>query len=246
MSSVTFLLANNARPVSFILQSRHKQNAPLLWYDEKKGKNRSLRYSQNQKSPFEDEQDQFATSVPIIFLDGELRVDERDSVLIDFLRKHPGYNSIFYEWDPKADAKEKFDREEAMLDAKIAVRELSIDRKKSIIRLFRSSLASAVENMSIEEVNYEVMKTAEIDPIGVLESLDDPEASMDDLASRAIRDGFVSIRNGGRDVHYNLKDNRKKAFTVPFEEQPVSALSSWLQSDGGKDFYQLLMNHYDQ
>ena len=49
MSSVTFLLANNARPVSFILQSRHKQNAPLLWYDEKKGKNRSLRYSQNQK-----------------------------------------------------------------------------------------------------------------------------------------------------------------------------------------------------
>jgi hypothetical protein len=246
MSQVTFLLADNAKPVSFVLQSKHKPKSPLLWYDEKKGKNRSMRYAPNQKSPFEDEQDEHATLSHIIFEDGVLHVQDHEHVLLEFLRKHPRIDDVFYEWDPKKEAEEKYNLEEAILDAKIAVRNLSIDRKKSILRLFREGLAYKTEKMSVDEINYEVMKTAEMDPIGVIESIDDPESSLDDLAARAIRDGFVSVRNGGRDVHYNEKDNKKKAFTVPFEEQPVSALAAWLQTDGGKDFYQRLLKHYEE
>jgi hypothetical protein len=182
----------------------------------------------------------------IIFEVGVLHVQDHEHVLLELLRKHPRIDDVFYEWDPKKEAEEKYNLEEAILDAKIAVRNLSIDRKKSILRLFREGLAYKTEKMSVDEINYEVMKTAEMDPIGVIESIDDPESSLDDLAARAIRDGFVSVRNGGRDVHYNEKDNKKKAFTVPFEEQPVSALAAWLQTDGGKDFYQRLLNHYEE
>jgi len=44
-------------PLSYTLASRNHPRFPLMWFDEKNNQNRALRYSVNQKSPFEDEQD---------------------------------------------------------------------------------------------------------------------------------------------------------------------------------------------
>ena len=40
-------------PLSYTLSSRNHPRFPLMWYDEKNNQNRALRYSVNQKSPFE-------------------------------------------------------------------------------------------------------------------------------------------------------------------------------------------------
>jgi len=86
----TFLLKREKTPVSFILQARDMPTKRLMYYDETKKKNRSLRYAANQDSPFIDEQDNDSVILePIIFKDGVLKVDETNHVLLRFLQCHP-------------------------------------------------------------------------------------------------------------------------------------------------------------
>jgi hypothetical protein len=242
MATKTFLLKSNKSPVSFILQSRDNSTKRLLHFDEKLKKNRSLRYASNQNSPFQDEQDDNAILESIVFEDGILRVDDTNPVLYEFLKLHPGNGDIFYEWDPVKDAEERLRNEELVLDAKIAARSLNPEKMASVIRVFTGG---NVEKMSISEMKWEVMRIAEDYPEDFMDSLDDPEMAIDDIAFRAFKDGYVSTRNHGRDVHYNLKDNRKRMFSVPMDETPEKALAAWIKTDEGQDFYTFLVREYE-
>ena len=242
MPRKTFLLIGEKSPVSFIIQSRDTQSKRLLYFDEKQKKQRSLRYASNQLSPFQDEQDDNAILEAIVFEDGVLHVDDNNPVLYDFLKLHPSNGTVFYEWDPEKDAEEKLKNEELVLDAKIAARSLAPEKMASIIRVFNGS---NTDKMTISEMKWEVMRIAEDYPEDFLESIDDPELATDDIAFRAFKDGYVSTRNHGRDVHYNLKDNRKRMFSVPMDETPESALKAWLKTDEGQEFYMFLVREYE-
>ena len=58
--SKSYRLTRENAPLSLILASRHTQRYPLLYFDEATGVNKPLRYARNQKSPFQDEQDETA------------------------------------------------------------------------------------------------------------------------------------------------------------------------------------------
>jgi hypothetical protein len=240
--STTFLLTGKKSPVSFILQSRDLPTKRLLYYDEEKKKNRSLRYSSNQNSPFQDEQDDNSIMEPIIFEDGSLIVPETNPVLLEFLKLHPSNGDLFYEWDPQKDAEEKLNMENLILDAKIEARSLSPDKMASVIRIFTGK---NTERMSLNELKWEVMSIAEHYTEEFMNAINDPELAVDDMSFRAIKDGYVSVRNGGRDVHYNLKDNKKRMFSVPMGENAESALAAWMQSEDGQDFYMFLTKEYE-
>lgn len=242
MATKTFLLKGNKAPVSFILQSRDTPTKRLLYFDEEKKKNRSLRYASNQTSPFQDEQDDNAILEPIVFEDGILQVPQTNPVLYEFLKLHPNNGEVFYEWDPEKDAEDRLKNEELILDAKIAARSLSPDKMASIIRVFTGRDTS---KMSTSELKWEIMKIAEDYSEDFLESLDDPELEVDDLAHKAFKDGYMATRNHGRDVHYNLKDNRKRAFSVPMNETPESALAAWFKTEDGQEFYMFLVREYE-
>jgi hypothetical protein len=242
MATKTFLLKSNKSPVSFILQSRDTPTKRLLYFDEEKKKNRSLRYASNQTSPFQDEQDDNAILEPIVFEDGILQVPSTNPVLYEFLKLHPNNGEVFYEWDPAKEAEERLKSEELILDAKIAARGLSPDKMASVIRVFTGRDTS---KMSTNELKWEIMKIAEDYPEDFLESLDDPDLEIDDLAHKAFKDGYMATRNHGRDVHYNLKDNRKRAFSVPMNETPESALAAWFKTEDGQEFYMFLVREYE-
>jgi len=225
---------------SFILQSRDMPTKRLLHNDGKK--NRSLRYAPNQDSVFVDEQDENIILQPIIFEDGVLRVPPGNDVLIKFLELHPGNNSIYYKWDPEKDAEERMINEDLTLDAQIACRELSIEKMASIIRIFTDLNPDKMESKVIK---WEAMNLAKKYPKDFLDSIDDPDLELDDIATRAIRDGYVGLRNGDRDIYYNLKDNKKKLMTVPLGESAASALAAFLQTDDGIDFYKYLQVQYE-
>lgn len=242
MATKTFLLKGKKSPVSFILQSRDTPSKRLLHFDESKKKQRSLRYSSNQMSPFQDEQDDNAILEAIVFEDGALQVPDTNPVLYEFLKLHPGNGEIFYEWDPAKDAEEKMKKEDLILDAKIAARSLSPDKMASIIRVFSGRDTS---KMTLSEMKWDIMRIADNYPEDFLNSLDDPDLEVDDISFKAFKDGYVATRNHGRDVHYNLKDNKKRAFSVPMGESPESALAAWLRSDDGQDFYMYLVKEYE-
>jgi hypothetical protein len=80
-----YVLKASTTPLSFMLSSRNTRRYPLLHFDEEKGVNRPLRYARNQKTPFEDEQDDNAILEPVVFEDGYLTVPKTNPVLQWFL-----------------------------------------------------------------------------------------------------------------------------------------------------------------
>ena len=78
----TYVLNGSKTPVSFFVQSRSNKRRQLLHFDEEKGINRALRYSKNQRSIFEDEQDGTAILEPIVMEDGKIIEDGSFNQLI--------------------------------------------------------------------------------------------------------------------------------------------------------------------
>ena len=67
----TYKLTRDKAPLSYTIPTRNTKRSSLLFFDEKTGQNRSMRYAKNQKSIFEDEQDGNILLEPIIFEDGK-------------------------------------------------------------------------------------------------------------------------------------------------------------------------------
>ena len=77
----TYKLTKDKAPLSYSIPSRNTKRKSLLWFDEETGVNRALRYSRNQKSIFEDEQDENVILEPIVFEDGLLFVPKENQIL---------------------------------------------------------------------------------------------------------------------------------------------------------------------
>ena len=239
-----YVLNQDKTPVSFFVQSRSNKRRQLLHFDEEKKINRALRYSKNQRSIFEDEQDGTAILEPIIMEDGKLTVRKNNPMLQQFMDIHPDNTAnggtLFYEFDPQKIAEEKVHNLNLEVDALIAARSLDIDKMKSIVRVY---LDSNVDKMTVAEIKHEVLLFARNYPQDLLDAIDDPDIEVNDIASRAFNEAYVTFR-AGKDIHYNLKNNKKKILTVPFGEKKEDVFMSWLKSDEGVEFYQYLEDQF--
>lgn len=239
-----YVLKQDKTPVSFFIQSRSNKRRQLLHFDEEKGINRALRYSKNQRSIFEDEQDGTAILEPIIMEDGKLTVAKNNPMLQQFMDIHPDNiangGTLFYEFDPQKIAEDKVKNLNLEVDALIAARSLDIDKMKSIVRVY---LDSDVDRMTVAEIKHEVLLFARNYPQDLLDAIDDPDIEVNDIASRAFNEAYVTFR-AGKDIHYNLKNNKKKILTVPFGEKKEDVFMSWLKSDDGIEFYQYLEDQF--
>ena len=56
-----YSLKGNKNPLTLTIPSKHTRKHSLLWFDEKSGKQREIRYATNQDSPLVDEQKGEAT-----------------------------------------------------------------------------------------------------------------------------------------------------------------------------------------
>jgi hypothetical protein len=239
-----YVLNQEKTPVSFFIQSRSNKRRQLLHFDEEKGINRALRYSKNQRSIFEDEQDGTAILEPIVMEDGKLTVNKNNPILQQFMDTHPDNvlngGGLFYEFDPQKIAEERVYNLNLEVDALIAARSLDLDKMKSIVRVY---LDSDVDKMTVAEIKHEVLLFARNYPQDLLDAIDDPDIEVNDIASRAFNESYVTFR-AGKDIHYNLKNNKKKILTVPFGEKKEDIFMSWLKSDDGIEFYQYLEDQF--
>jgi hypothetical protein len=239
-----YVLNQDKTPVSFFIQSRSNKRRQLLHFDEEKGINRALRYSKNQRSIFEDEQDGTAILEPIVMEDGKISVTKNNPMLQQFMDMHPDNLSngglLFYEFDPQKVAEDSIRDLNLEVDSLIAARSLGLDKMKSIVRIY---LDSDVDKMTVAEIKHEVLLFARNYPQDLLDAIDDPDIEVNDIASRAFNEAYVTFR-AGKDIHYNLKNNKKKILTVPFGEKKEDIFMSWLKSDEGIEFYQYLEDQF--
>lgn len=232
-----YVLKKKHTPLSYMLSSRNTHRAPLLYFDGKS--NRPLRYAINQKSPFEDEQDGNAILEPIVFVDGALKVSKTNPVLQKFLDLHPGNGSVFEEVNTEKDASSDIDKLSNELDAQIAARDLDIDLLEAVARVL---LGSKIEKMSTAELKRDVFVYARNYPMSFLEMLNDPMLQLRNTCAKFFEYDLLKLKNKNRDIYFNLPQNKKKLLTVPFGENHIYILASYLQTDEGIEVLRLLEN----
>ena len=237
-----YKLTRNKTPLSCIIPSRNSQRSPLLYFDEEKGYNRALRYARNQKSCFEDEQDGTAIVEPIIFEDGMLRVPKNNPVLQQFLHYHPLNGKKFVEVDYSKDASKEVEKLTAEVDALIEAKSLSVEQLEQVGRVL---FATDVSIMSTNELRRDVLVFAKTNPQTFLRTLSDPSLKLQSTIQKFFDDRLLGLRNQGRDVHFNLKGNKKRMTTIPFGVDPIEYLADWFKTDDGVEVLQFLEKQLD-
>ena len=232
-----YLLKGNAEPLTFVLQSRNSRRSPLLWFDEEKGINRPLRYSRNQRSPFEDEQDGNAILEPIIFEDGVLKVEKTNTVLQKFLELHPKRGILFEEFVAERDAEKDIEDMNYEVDALIAAREMSIDKCEEVLR---EIIGNRVDNLTSKEVRRDILVYARNNAYQFLTLAGDPEVKMKNNIAKFFDMNIIQYRNKGKDVYFNLPNNKKRMLTTPEGETGEEAVKKYFETEEGESVYNKL------
>jgi hypothetical protein len=234
-----YKLKRNAAPLTYMLPSRNSRRFPLLWFDEDANINKPLRYAINQRSPFEDEQDGNAIVEPIIFEDGFLAVPRTNPVLQQFLFYHPQRDKVFVEVNNENDASVEVEKLNTEVDALIEARQLSIDQVETIGRVL---FGKDISKVTTPELRRDILVYAKREPRAFLNMLNDPMMKLQSKVQLFFDKGFLTFRNKQKDVFYNTDTNKKKMLTVPYGENPMYIIASFLKSDDGIESLKLLDN----
>ena len=237
----SYRLKGGESPLSYMLASRHSSRSPLLHFNEETGVNEPLRYARNQKSPFENEQDGNAILEPIVFEDGMLTVNKENQVLQKFLSLHPSNGFVFEEINKERDAAAELEQVEFELEAQIEAKKITTDTSK-LTQICRVLMGNAVENMTTAELKRDILVYAKNNPDDFLDTINDPMLELMDDVYQFFNLSLLSTRNNGKDVYYNLPNNKKKMLTIPFGEDPNFIVASFMKSDDGLEVYKLLKN----
>ena len=232
----TYKLTRDKAPLSYTIPTRNTKRSSLLYFDEQTGQNRSMRYAKNQKSIFEDEQDGNILLEPIIFEDGFLRVPKENQILQTFLAHHPLSNQSFVEVDKEKDASLDVEEMDLSLEAQVLAKDLDLEMLETIARVV---IGLRVDTLTSAELKRDVRMFAKRYPNEFMESLNDPLLKLQNKCASFINEGLLVIKNQ-KDVYYNIKGNKNKLLTVPYGEDPLFILASFLQSDEGLEVLKIL------
>ena len=232
-----YKLTRNSAPLSFMLPTRNSRRYPLLWFDEEAGVNRVLRYARNQRSPFEDEQDGNAVMEPIIFEDGFLRVSRTNPVLQEFLYYHPLNGKKFVEVNEEKDAEQIVEQLNLEVDALIEAKSLSIDQLEAVARVL---LGKDTSKVSTAELKRDILIFAKQEPKTFMSLVNDPMLKLQSTVKLFFDKNLIGFGNKQKEVWFTTPTNKTKMLTVPFGEDPVFIVSSYLQSDDGIESLKML------
>ena len=230
----TYLTTGNQKPLTLKIPSRHSLRHALLHYDEKTNEQRELRYATNQNSPFKDEQNGEVTLGHIVFKNGSLFVPKRNQVLQKILSLyHPLKNKVYTELDQVEIAKDDLFDLELEIDALNAAQGIDIDQAEAILRV---ELGSKVSEMSSKELKRDLLLFAKSNPKLFLELANDDNVQLRNFAIRATEAHIIKLADDQRT--FTWASNGRKLMTVPFDENPYSAMASFFKTDEGIQVFQ--------
>lgn len=222
----TYVLKNGMSPLTYKIKS-----TGLLYFDEVKGINREIRYADNQKSLFIDEQDGFAQLKHVVFQDGVLMIPRTQPLLQQLLSLyHPDRLNLWEEIDNVKEAVDDISIIELELEALKLVQELDVEHLEAILR---TEIGSDVTTMSSKEIKRDCYLFAKGDPELFIEVAKDEDIKLRNLANRCVEAGIVKLTDDN--TVFKWSTNGKKIMTVPFDEHPYAAFARFLKTDEGVD-----------
>jgi len=228
-----YVLNNEAAPVALVISSKHSRRKPMLWFDEETGIQRELRYATNQNSPIVDEQRGQATLGHIVFRNGQLNVPKENQALQLMLSLyHPKRNITYSEFEPQVIADNQVDWIELEIEALNLAQSLDIDAAEAILRVEQGS---KVSKMSSKEIKRDLLVYARNNPQAFIELAEDDNVQLRNIGVKAVEANIIKLADNNR--VFKWASNGRKLFTVPFEEQPYSALAAWFKTDEGVEVF---------
>ena len=229
----SYYLKGNKEPLTYRLNSKHSYLKPLLYFDEKNGVQKELRYATNQNSPFVQEQKGEATLGQILFENGVLTVPKQNQNLQKLLSLyHPDLNKKYHEFDAQEEAIDELEDLEIEFEAISAARSIDIDQAEAILRVEKGS---EVANMSSKEIKRDLYIFAKRNPSLFLELANDENVHLRNVAIKATESGIISLSGDNRT--FNWASNNRKLMTVPFDENPYSAMAAFFKTDEGMEVF---------
>jgi|TARA_B110000444_G_C18709384_1_gene532957 hypothetical protein len=230
-----YYLLHSITPLTFTLQTKHSTQYPLLHFDKNTNTQRELRYATNQNSPFVDEQKGECTLGHVIFEDGVITVGESQQNLQKFLHHHPKKDNIFKEWDQKEVAQDDLADLDAELEAMTAAKNMELDHAEAVLRVEKGS---EVASLSSKELRRDLLLMAKKNPEAFLSIANDENVGLRNTAIRAVEQHIVKLSQDQRTFHWGSND--RKLLTVPFDENPYSAMAAWFKTDEGVEVFKTI------
>jgi hypothetical protein len=229
----TYVLKKKNPPMQFFLRNRHKKQSPLQYYDEDKNLLRSLCYSSNQVSIFEDEQNGDVILGSIIFMNGKLTVSKTNPQLQKFLEITPDNGLVFEEFRPDIIAEKQISALELEMEALSVAMELKPSEMESIAL---TVFGSGVLKKKTAEIKRDLFVYAKEDPESFLELAKDDLTKLKGIAVRAESLNLCQYKSN---AFYN---NDTLLCKVPFDEtDKYNTIASWMNStDEGKAFLKFI------
>ena len=229
----TYIIADSNSPLTYTLQSKHSLRYPLLWFNKETGEQEELRYATNQNSPLVSQQKGQATLGHIIFENGVLNVPKEKQNLQKLLSLyHPALNIRYNEFDPTVEAEDELEDLELEVMALNAALEMDIDQAESIVRV---EVGSRVNKMSSKEIKRDLLLLARNNPSLFIELANDDNVQLRNIAIRAVEANIVKLSPDNRTFHWG--ENNRKLMTVPFDENPYSAMAAFFKTDEGVEVF---------
>ncbi len=232
----TYVIRGDKNPLTYTIKSRHTEKYPLLYFDTKSNTQRALRYATNQSSPFVDEQKGEVTLKHIVFRDGALTVSKEEQALQKLLSLyHPDLNKRYKELKPVQVAEDETSIIEWEIDALLMAREMEVDQAEGIMR---TEIGSTVDELSSKELRRDLLKFAKEKPHLFIELAKDDNVQLRNFGIKATEAGLLHLAQDQRS--FTSGTTKKKLFSVPFDENPYSALAAWFKTDEGVEMYKAL------
>ena len=223
-----YQLSINESPIAFMVKTRG-----ILWFDEEKGYEREIKYCENQKTVFVDEMKGPERLSRIVFRDGKLFVPKEKQTLQRFLAIHPDMDKKFYEYNPVKEAEDDLDVLEYEIQALTMAQGIDIDHAEAILR---TELGNKVSRMTSKELKRDLLLFARNNPELFLELANDENINIRNVGIKAVENGIIALSNDQRT--FKWASNDRKLITVPFDENPYSALAAYFKTDEGIEVYQ--------
>jgi len=224
----TYYLKGGKSPLTYTIKGKN-----IFYFDEEKSEERELKYTINQKTPFVDEFKGPARLGHIVFTDGQLYVPKEKQTLQKLLSLyHPDRNKVYLEFDPIEEAEDDLDILELEIDALNIAASMDIDHAEAIMR---TEHGNKVSKMTSKELKRDLLLFARNSPVLFLELANDENINIRNMGIRAVEANLISLSEDQRT--FKWVSTGKKLITVPFEENPYSALASFFKTDDGIDVY---------
>ena len=109
---------------------------------------------------------------------------------------------------------------------------MDIEQAEAILRVENGS---AVSSLSSKELKRDILIFAKRNPKLFLDLAEDENVVLRNFAINATESGIIKLAQDQRTFTWGA--NGRKLMTVPFDENPYSAMAAWFQTDEGLEVY---------